>query len=107
MIEARPLSRRYGRVGAVDGLSIHVLPGRVTGFLGPKGASNTPAGSGSTPAAPHGLSPATGNALHPAQLPALPVPSTVAVLGRWSWWPSARGRPVNAAPDPDATSTVN
>jgi hypothetical protein len=107
VIEVRPLSRRYGRLGAVDGLSIHALPGWVTGFLGPKGACNTPTGSGSTPAAPHGLGSATGNALNAAQLTALPVPWTVAVLGRRSWWLSACGRPVNAAPDPDATSTVH
>jgi RND superfamily putative drug exporter len=27
------------------------------------------------------------------------VPSTVALLGRWNWWPSAHGSPVNPAPD--------
>jgi len=31
------------------------------------------------------------------------VPSTVALLGRWNWWPSAYGRPVEAAPDRDAS----
>jgi len=31
------------------------------------------------------------------------VPSTVALLGRWNWWPSAYGRRVEAAPDRDAT----
>jgi len=29
------------------------------------------------------------------------VPSTVALLGRWNWWPSAQGRPREAAPEPD------
>jgi RND superfamily putative drug exporter len=27
------------------------------------------------------------------------VPSTVALLGRWNWWPSAHGRPVDPAPE--------
>jgi RND superfamily putative drug exporter len=27
------------------------------------------------------------------------VPSTVALLGRWNWWPSAPGQPVEATPD--------
>jgi putative drug exporter of the RND superfamily len=26
------------------------------------------------------------------------VPSTVALLGRWNWWPSSRGRRPDAAP---------
>jgi putative drug exporter of the RND superfamily len=33
------------------------------------------------------------------------VPSTVALLGRWNWWPSAHGRPVQAEPDLTATPT--
>jgi len=28
------------------------------------------------------------------------VPSTVALLGRWNWWPSRHGRPAETAPDP-------
>ena len=40
MIEARGLSKRYGDKLAVDDLSFTVRPGRVTGFLGPNGASN-------------------------------------------------------------------
>ncbi len=28
------------------------------------------------------------------------VPSTVALLGRWNWWPSAYGRPAGDAPEP-------
>jgi putative drug exporter of the RND superfamily len=31
------------------------------------------------------------------------VPSTVALLGRWNWWPSAYGRPAGDAPEPAAT----
>jgi putative drug exporter of the RND superfamily len=31
------------------------------------------------------------------------VPSTVALLGRWNWWPSTHGKPVEATPDLDAT----
>ena len=41
MIEARNLSKHYGRTTAVDDLSFDVLPGRVTGFLGPNGAGKT------------------------------------------------------------------
>jgi ABC-2 type transport system ATP-binding protein len=32
------LTKRYGLVLAVDGLSVDVGPGRVTGFLGPNGS---------------------------------------------------------------------
>jgi hypothetical protein len=35
MIEARHLTKRYGRTVAVDEASFVVRPGRVTGFLGP------------------------------------------------------------------------
>ncbi|MEW2354206.1 ATP-binding cassette domain-containing protein [Spirillospora sp. NPDC029432] len=41
MIEARELTRRYGRVAAVNALSFTVRPGVVTGFLGPNGAGKT------------------------------------------------------------------
>ncbi|KAB2345664.1 ABC transporter ATP-binding protein [Actinomadura rudentiformis] len=41
MIEVRELTKRYGRVTAVDGLSFTVRPGRVTGFLGPNGAGKS------------------------------------------------------------------
>jgi ABC-2 type transport system ATP-binding protein len=41
MIEVDRLSKRYGRVMAVDGLSFTVRPGHVTGFLGPNGAGKT------------------------------------------------------------------
>jgi hypothetical protein len=34
MIEARGLTKRYGPVVAVDGLSFDVAPGKVTGLLG-------------------------------------------------------------------------
>jgi uncharacterized membrane protein YdfJ with MMPL/SSD domain len=29
------------------------------------------------------------------------VPSTVALLGRWDWWPSRYGRPAGTPPGPD------
>jgi ABC-2 type transport system ATP-binding protein len=40
-IEARGLSKRYGRTVAVDGLSFVVRSGRVTGFVGPNGAGKS------------------------------------------------------------------
>jgi len=41
MISVDHLTKRYGTVTAVDGLSFEVGPGRVTGFLGPNGAGKT------------------------------------------------------------------
>ncbi|MET8155601.1 ATP-binding cassette domain-containing protein [Sphaerisporangium sp. NPDC005289] len=41
MIEVRGLSKRFGRVTAVDDLTFDVRPGAVTGFLGPNGAGKT------------------------------------------------------------------
>ncbi|KWW99782.1 ABC transporter related protein [Carbonactinospora thermoautotrophica] len=41
MIEARGLTKRYGRKLAVDELSFEVRPGVVTGFLGPNGAGKS------------------------------------------------------------------
>ena len=41
MIEARDLTKFYGRKAAVDHLSFTVEPGRVTGFLGPNGAAKS------------------------------------------------------------------
>jgi ABC-2 type transport system ATP-binding protein len=41
MIEVDQLSKRFGPVTAVDGLSFAVQPGRVTGFLGPNGAGKS------------------------------------------------------------------
>jgi len=41
MIEARGLSKRYGRTLAVNDLSFTVQAGRVTGFLGPNGAGKS------------------------------------------------------------------
>jgi putative drug exporter of the RND superfamily len=31
------------------------------------------------------------------------VPATVALLGRWNWWPSSHGTPSQAAPEPEPT----
>jgi ABC-2 type transport system ATP-binding protein len=41
MIEVRGLTKRFGDVVAVDGLSFDVRPGLVTGFLGPNGAGKS------------------------------------------------------------------
>jgi ABC-2 type transport system ATP-binding protein len=41
MLNVDHLTKRYGTVVAVDGLSFDVGPGRVTGFLGPNGAGKT------------------------------------------------------------------
>src|SRR5215471_12675552 len=41
MINIDHLTKRYGSITAVDGLSFEVGPGRVTGFLGPNGAGKT------------------------------------------------------------------
>jgi ABC-2 type transport system ATP-binding protein len=40
-IEVRELSKHFGAVTALDGLSFAVRPGQVTGFLGPNGAGKT------------------------------------------------------------------
>ena len=40
-IEATNLSKRYGSVQAVDGLSFTVVAGQVTGFLGPNGSGKS------------------------------------------------------------------
>ena len=41
VIEVDQLTKRFGLVTAVEGLSFVVRPGRVTGFLGPNGAGKT------------------------------------------------------------------
>jgi ABC-2 type transport system ATP-binding protein len=41
MIEVANLTKRFGKVLAVDDLSFRAEPGRVTGFLGPNGAGKT------------------------------------------------------------------
>jgi ABC-2 type transport system ATP-binding protein len=40
-IAVRDVSKKYGAITAVDGLSFEVHPGRVTGFLGPNGAGKS------------------------------------------------------------------
>lgn len=40
-IDAQDLTKEYGAVRAVDGLTFRVEPGRVTGFLGPNGAGKS------------------------------------------------------------------
>jgi ABC-2 type transport system ATP-binding protein len=41
MIEVQNLTKRYGEVAAVRGVSFTAQPGQVTGFLGPNGAGKT------------------------------------------------------------------
>jgi len=41
MLEARHLTRRYGDVLAVDDVSLTMLPGELTGFVGGNGAGKT------------------------------------------------------------------
>jgi ABC-2 type transport system ATP-binding protein len=41
MIRLENLTKRYGRLAAVDSLNIEVRPGEVFGFLGPNGAGKT------------------------------------------------------------------
>jgi ABC-2 type transport system ATP-binding protein len=41
MIEVNQLTKRFGPVTALDGLTFSVRPGHVTGFLGPNGAGKT------------------------------------------------------------------
>jgi ABC-2 type transport system ATP-binding protein len=41
MIEAKHLTKRYGKTVAVDEVSFTIRPGRVTGFLGPNGAGKS------------------------------------------------------------------
>jgi len=41
MIEARRVTKRYGKTTAVDDLSFDVRPGLVTGFLGPNGSGKS------------------------------------------------------------------
>jgi ABC-2 type transport system ATP-binding protein len=41
VVEARGLSKRYGTVTAVDGLTFTIHRGTITGFLGPNGAGKT------------------------------------------------------------------
>lgn len=43
MIQARNLTKFYGRTRAIDNLSFTVEPGRVTGFLGPNGSGKSTA----------------------------------------------------------------
>ncbi|HEY2795242.1 MAG TPA: ATP-binding cassette domain-containing protein, partial [Micromonosporaceae bacterium] len=41
MIEVKGLTKRYGRLCAVDDLTFTAVPGQVTGFLGPNGSGKS------------------------------------------------------------------
>ncbi len=40
-LECRDLSKRFGNVQALDGVTLNVAPGRVVGLLGPNGSGKT------------------------------------------------------------------
>ena len=42
-LELAGLTKRFGEIVALDGLSLEARPGRVLGFLGPNGAGKTTA----------------------------------------------------------------
>jgi len=41
LVETEALTKRYGPITAVDGLTFHVMPGEIYGLLGPNGAGKT------------------------------------------------------------------
>ena len=41
MITVKSLTKRYGRIAAVDSLTFDAAPGSVTGFLGPNGSGKS------------------------------------------------------------------
>jgi ABC-2 type transport system ATP-binding protein len=63
MIEAEKLTKRYGPVAAVYGLTFTARPGHVTGFLGPNGAGGAVAIGVIAAAGRHGPSCPTGSGL--------------------------------------------
>jgi ABC-2 type transport system ATP-binding protein len=91
VIEVRSLTKRFGRVTAVDGVSFDVAPGMVTGFLGPNGAGKT-----TTLRMLLGLARPTGgtatiDGVPYARLPD-PLVAVGAVLERAGFHPGRRGR---------------
>src|ERR1017187_2163107 len=52
-------------------------------------------------------SPAIGILMDAFLVRTLLVPSTVALLGRWNWWPSTHGKPVDAPPDLELADTLS
>ncbi len=63
MIEVEKLTKRYGPVIAVYGLTFTARPGHVTGFLGPNGAGGAVAIGVIATAGRHGPSCPTGSGL--------------------------------------------
>jgi lipooligosaccharide transport system ATP-binding protein len=58
IVEARGLTKTFGDIRAVDGISFHILPGECFGMLGPNGAGKT-----STIRMSYGFSPMTAGSL--------------------------------------------
>jgi ABC-2 type transport system ATP-binding protein len=91
VIEVRSLTKRFGRVTAVDGVSFDVPSGVVTGFLGPNGAGKTTTLRMLLGLARPTSGTATIDGVPYARLPD-PVGAVGAVLERSGFHPGRRGR---------------
>jgi ABC-2 type transport system ATP-binding protein len=91
VVTAEALTKRFGKLVAVDGLSFELAPGTVTGFLGPNGAGKT-----TTLRMLLGLAAPTSGATHVFGVPyrdlADPFRRVGAVLEATDFHPGRRGR---------------
>lgn len=106
IVETRNLTKRYGRINAVDGLDLTVRRGEVYGFLGPNGAGKTTtlrmllglvrptSGSasvlGGEPGAPEGLKRVGALVESPAFYPYLSGRDNLRVIARYCGAPPSR-----------------